>query len=285
MTVYPIPHARALSLVPAAPVARMSGRLPSIELEGVRLHALREDQCVDHIMESLSFGRGGWVVTPNLDQLRRLVRDEALRESYARADLSVADGMPLVWASRLQRTPLPERVAGSDLIWSLSAAAAERGRSVYFLGGDPGTAEECASRLAARFPTLKVAGTSCPEVGFEQRPECIAELVAALGAQRPDIVFVALGSPKQEALIQRLRQTLPHAWWLGVGISFSFVAGRVNRAPEWLRGLGLEWAHRLVQEPRRLARRYLVDGLPFGAMLTFRAMLRGLRARSFEGAG
>ncbi len=284
MTAYPIPRTHALPLAPAASPARVRGYPPAIDLEGVRLNAVREYECVDHVFDALACGRGGWIVTPNLDQLRTLVRDRSLRESYSRADLAVADGMPLVWASRLQKTPLPERVAGSDLIWSLSREAAEHGRSVYLLGGDPGTADEAAERLRSRFTKLEIVGTACPEPGFEREPQRIAELAAGVSAARPDIVFVALGFPKQEKLILRLRPSLPNAWWLGCGISFSFVAGRVSRAPVWLRGLGLEWAHRMVQEPGRLVRRYLVDDLPFGAVLTMRAALRGLRSRAVVSA-
>lgn len=253
--------------------------LSSVELDGIQLHALEEGQCVEHVVAEISAGRGGWIVTPNLDHMRRLRRDARFKESYRRADLSVADGMPLVWACRLQRTPLPGRVAGSDLIWSLSRAAAERGAAVFLLGGDPGTADEAARELRARCGGLRVAGTCCPAPGFENRPDEMAEIVERLEATRPEIVFVALGSPKQEILIELLRAHLPNAWWLGCGISFSFVAGRVKRAPVWVRRLGLEWVHRMAQEPRRLVRRYLVDGLPFGAALMARSAWRGLRPR------
>lgn len=258
---------------------------PAIELEGLRLHVVREAECVERIVAVSAQGRGGWIVTPNLDHLRLLTHDAGLRALYARADLTVADGMPLVWACRLQRTPLPGRVAGSDLIWSLSAAASERGLSVFLLGGDPGTAEEAAARLRSLWPALRVAGTACPPHGFERHPEAVDELGRQLAAARPDLVYVALGTPKQEILIDRLRATLPAAWWMGVGAGFTFVAGRVPRAPGWIRGLGLEWLHRLVHEPRRLARRYLVDDLPFGAALMARCALRGLRGRPAAPAG
>ena len=253
---------------------------PSILLDGVRVHALSEAECVGRVLEDLAARRGGWIVTPNLDHLRQLRRGGPLTSCYAEADLVMADGMPLVWASRLQRTPLPGRVSGSDLIWSLSAAAARAGRSVYLLGGDPGTAEETSARLAARSPGLRVAGCYCPPLGFEQRAEGLAEVVARLSAARPDVVFVALGSPKQEVLIGSLRRggLLPQAWWVGVGISFSFVAGQVRRAPMWVRRLGLEWVHRLAQEPGRLSRRYLLDGLPYGAAFAVRAAWKGLRS-------
>lgn len=251
----------------------------TIELMGLRLHALTEAQCVHRLFDAMEQGRGGFVVTPNLDHLRRHTRSAEFRALCAEADLSVADGMPLVWASRLQRTPLPERVAGSNLITSLSAEAARRGRRVYLLGGDLGTAAAAARVLCERFPGLAIAGTDCPGLGFEQDPDELSGVGDAIRAARPDLVLVALGSPKQEVVIGALRSQLPAAWWIGVGISFSFVAGAVHRAPQWMQRLGIEWVHRLVQEPRRLARRYLVDGLPFALRLLGASALRGLRAR------
>src|SRR5204862_2711509 len=119
-------------------------------------------QCINRIVRHSSAGRGGVVVTPNLDFLRRCSRDADFADIVAEADLVVADGMPLVWASKLQRTPLPQRVAGSDLISSLSAAAAQRGRSIFLLGGAPGTAEAAAKVLLEAQPTLKIAGVYCP---------------------------------------------------------------------------------------------------------------------------
>lgn len=238
-----------------------------VDLLGVAVDSVTEAQCVDHILAELAAGRGGWVVTPNLDHLRRLVSDPDFRELCGGAELAIADGMPLVWASRLQGTPLPERVAGSSLVSSLARGAATAGRSLYLLGGDPGTAEAAAEELRRRDPALRIAGTICPPPGFDRDPAQIAALEQALRDARPDIVYVALGSPKQEQLIGRLRAALPGAWWLGIGISFSFLAGTVRRAPRWVQRLGLEWLHRLVQEPRRLARRYLLQGLPFAARL------------------
>jgi N-acetylglucosaminyldiphosphoundecaprenol N-acetyl-beta-D-mannosaminyltransferase len=250
---------------------------PSIELCGVDVHAITEAQCVEFVMAALDAGRGGWVVTPNLDHLRRLVRERDFYELCARADLRVADGMPLLWASKLQRTPLPERVAGSNLIWSVSRAAAERGRSVYLLGGDEGAAERAAQVLARRFGKLRIAGLHRPPFGFERDAAQMQRIVDELERAQPDLVLVALGSPKQERLIDELRAKFPRVWLLGIGISFSFVAGMVKRAPPWVQRLGLEWVHRLAQEPRRLFRRYLVDGLPFAARLLLSSAWKGLR--------
>ena len=269
----------------AGGVQRSSGkRLASIDLHGVRLHALAESQCVDHILAELEAGFGGTVVTPNLDHLRRCGKDLHFGALVAEADVVVADGMPLVWASRLQGTPLPERVAGSNLISSLSAAAAARGRSIFLLGGAEGTAQGAADVLKARYPNLKVAGTFCPRIGFDKNPKQMAEIAARLAAARPDIVFVALGSPKQEHLIAKLRPTLPGAWWLGVGVSFSFLTGHVKRAPMWMQRAGIEWVHRLCQEPRRLFKRYIVVGLPFATSLLSRAAWRGIPNRLGRGS-
>lgn len=249
----------------------------TIDLLGIHLHVVDEQRCVEHVIDHAVTGEGGWVVTPNLDILRRCARDESMAAIVARADLAVADGMPLVWASRLQQTPLPERVAGSSLISTLSAAAADHGLSVFLLGGAPGTAEAAAKVLQRRSSHLDIAGTYCPPVGFETNRIELATIEQRLLEAQPDIVFVALGFPKQERLIERMAYVLPHAWWLGVGISFSFLTGDVRRAPLWVQRTGLEWLHRLFQEPRRLGRRYLIHGLPFAATLLATSALRGLR--------
>lgn len=262
---------------PAEPIARPEPR--TIELMGVAIHALAEPECVEHVVHCATHGRGGWVVTPNVDHLRRVVKDEVFRRLYARATLRVADGMPLVWASRLQGTPLPGRVAGSNLITSLCGGAARAGVSVYLLGGDPGTAAGAATVLTGRFPELEVAGTDCPAPGFDADSEQMRGVRDRLLAARPGIVFVALGSPKQELLIDRLRPDLPEAWWLGVGISFSFLTGDVRRAPRWMQAIGLEWLHRLLQERSRLTRRYLYHGIPFAARLLATSAARRLIRR------
>src|SRR6266542_2513783 len=132
--------------------------MPSVRLLGIELHAITEQRTVDHILDELDAGNGGAVVTPNLDHLRRCTRDLSFGALVAEADLVVADGMPLIWASRLQGTPLPQRVAGSDLISTLSATAAKRGRSIFLLGGAPGTAAAAAEVLQTANSQLKIVG-------------------------------------------------------------------------------------------------------------------------------
>lgn len=257
---------------PAAP--------PVVRVDGVPLHAIDEDGTVRHVLAALDAGRGGLMVTHNLDHLRRLRLDEGFREICDGAELRVADGMPVVWAAALRGTPLPARVAGSSLMEPLAAAAAAAGRSIFLLGGMPGTAESAAEILRRRHPELRVAGTECPPMGFEDDPDYVAAMRRRLADSGADIVFVALGSPKQERLAAAHRDVLPGAWWVGVGISFSFLCGDVTRAPRWMQRLGLEWVHRLAQEPRRLARRYLVDGIPYALRLLARSAGERRRARS-----
>jgi len=253
---------------------------PSVRLLGVRLDAITERECVGAVSDAWAEGRGGWIHTVNLDHLRMMSRGRFLPPETPRADIVVADGAPLIWASRVQGTALPERVAGSNLIYSLTEAAARSGRRVYFLGGNEGTAQACADRLEELYPGLSTCGIKCPPLGFESDPRYMESLRAELASARPDLVFVALGAPKSEALIQEWRELVPSAWWIGVGISFSFVTGDVQRAPRWMQRTGLEWVHRLYQEPSRLARRYLVHGIPFGLSL----MARSVAAR-LTGAG
>lgn len=249
---------------------------------GTKVQRLTERQVVEHVIASLQSGRGGWIATHNLDHIRRLRKNRDFANACVTASLRVADGMPLVWASRVAGTPLPQRVAGSSLIYTLTEAAARAGCSVYFLGGNSGTAERAAQKLQFENPQLRVAGYDCPAPGFELDPATLASVKCRIISARPDIIYVALGSPKQELLIADWVKEFPDAWFVGVGISFSFVCGEIKRAPKWMQYIGLEWIHRLAQEPCRLARRYLYDGLPFAALLFASAAGQRLMRLVFE---
>jgi N-acetylglucosaminyldiphosphoundecaprenol N-acetyl-beta-D-mannosaminyltransferase len=264
------------TVAPATLVTSPHRRVRLLELE---LDAVTEAEAIATILHGLDKGVGGFVVTPNLDHLRQLSQTPELTSLFRKPDLVVADGMPLVWASRLQGSPLPERVAGSELIWSLTAEAALRDRSVFLLGGAPGTCEGAEGRLRSVYPGARLAGSYCPPFGFEYDAEEIESVRQVLRDAQPDIVFVALGFPKQERLIAYLRAEFPKMWFLGVGYSFSFVAGVTPRAPAWMIKLGLEWLHRLTKDPKRLASRYLLHGLPFAARLFAHSLVLRLLPR------
>jgi N-acetylglucosaminyldiphosphoundecaprenol N-acetyl-beta-D-mannosaminyltransferase len=240
---------------------------------GLSLACLPADTIIVNICDALAAGRSGWILTVNLDVLRIWATDRRLREAGRGVTLTVADGMPLLWAARIARRPLPERVTGADLFVDLSRAAANAGHSIYLIGGAPGVARQAADQLQKSSPALRVLGAECPPLGFESDHEFMSALHKRLRQAQPDIVYVGLGCPKQEQVIAQLCATLPRAWWIGVGGSFNFVTGRVRRAPAWAQRHGLEWLHRLAQEPRRLFKRYLVQDLPF-ALRLFGAALR-----------
>jgi N-acetylglucosaminyldiphosphoundecaprenol N-acetyl-beta-D-mannosaminyltransferase len=250
----------------------------SIELCGVRIARASQAQLLAEIDAALDRGEGGWLVTANVDFLQRAHADPEVRSLYRKATLSVADGAPVVWASRLAGRPVPERVAGSDLVWSLARMAAPKGRRLYLLGGEGDVAERAAEKLLAASPGLVIAGRSSPWVSSPPTGEEIAALAEQVVAARPDLVYVALGSPKQEYVIDALRAQLPRAWLMGCGISLAFVAGEVARAPRWMQRSGLEWLHRLAQEPGRLTGRYLRQNLPF----TLRLLAGAWRARGAQ---
>jgi N-acetylglucosaminyldiphosphoundecaprenol N-acetyl-beta-D-mannosaminyltransferase len=247
---------------------------------GLPVDCLTEQETVETVLAALRAGRGGCLFTPNMHHMHAFATgaDRAVyerTEQLSSARLVVADGMPLIWASRLRGTPLPERVAGSNLVWSLTHGAAREGASVFLLGGNRGAAEACAIRMYEEHPGLRIAGLMTPPKGFDKDDEAIAGIVQTLDTFVPDIVYLALGFPKQEELALRLAPLMPNTWFVGVGISFSFVCGEVRRAPLWMQQAGLEWFHRLMQEPRRLFRRYLVEGMPFA----MRMFAHALRAR------
>ncbi|WAC75150.1 WecB/TagA/CpsF family glycosyltransferase [Roseateles sp. SL47] len=252
------------------PMTAPASVLPTIAVDGLPFVASTVTQLADHIVSEALAGRGGWVVTPNVDILRRWRQEPEFRALVADANVFTADGRPIVWASQLQGTPLPSRLTGSDLFVQLMGRAHQAGLRMALMGGNEGTAEAAAARLVPQGAEATVR-CLCPPFGFEQKPEEMARLERLLIDWQPQVVFIGLGSPKQEKLIARLRPLAPHAWFLGVGVSFSFVAGDVKRAPVWMQRSGLEWVHRLVQEPGRLARRYLVDGVPFALGLLWRA--------------
>jgi N-acetylglucosaminyldiphosphoundecaprenol N-acetyl-beta-D-mannosaminyltransferase len=247
------------------------GRPPRIQLAGLEFDAITEAALIDFVTGAWAAGQGGSIVTVNIDIARAVTRSPELADLVATGSLVVADGMPLVWAARAAGDVLPERVTGSSLISTLSAAAAAHRQSVFLLGGAEGVPEKAAQVLAARFPDLRIAGTDSPPFGFDQTDEGARRVAAALRAAAPGLVFVALGFPRQEQLIGRLRPELPGTWFVGCGGAITMLAGVTPRAPRAMQRLGLEWAHRLALEPRRLARRYLRDDLPFAAGLLIRS--------------
>ncbi len=229
----------------------------------IQVDRVTMDQALERISSMVRAGGPFQVLTPNVDHVMRALKDPAFREIYRDGDLVVADGAPLVWASRFLGDPLPERVAGSDLTPRLCALAAERGFSVFFMGGLPGSARAAAEILREKHPSLRVAGWDPAPLGFDKDPDLSRELEEKIRKAGPDLLFVALGSPKQDAWIHEHKDRLGVPVSMGVGATLDFISGKVKRAPLFFQRAGLEWFWRLLSEPRRLWKRYLLDDMPF----------------------
>lgn len=203
-----------------------------------------------------------YVCASDVHSIMRAQDDPTHMTALNAADMVLADGVPVVWVSRLRGARAAQRVCGPDLMLAACEHSLKSGWTHYFYGGAEGVAETLAVRLGARFPGLKVVGTECPPF----RPLTDGETQAALQRIQdaaPDIVWVGLGCPKQEAWMLQHRAALPGRVLIGVGAAFDFHTGRVTRAPMWMRNAGLEWAHRLASEPARLWRRYLLQAPRF----------------------
>jgi N-acetylglucosaminyldiphosphoundecaprenol N-acetyl-beta-D-mannosaminyltransferase len=241
---------------------------------GLRIDCVTEKQVIARVISSIHDGIGGWIVTPNVDHLRILSERPDLLATVNEASLKIADGMPLIWASRIQGTPLPERVTGAGVTASLAAAAAKVGASIFLLGGNPGDGEAAAAVLGRLNPGLKIAGILCPPHGFEDDSHQMTEIGNALRSAKPDLVYTCFGFPKDPLVISELRHHLPSAWFLGLGGSLAIVSGRTRRSPRWMQRVGMEWLWRLGLEPRRLFRRYIVEDIPFAIRLLSNALVQ-----------
>jgi N-acetylglucosaminyldiphosphoundecaprenol N-acetyl-beta-D-mannosaminyltransferase len=241
---------------------------------GVWIDAVDQRRAQEAIEGWIARRQRGYVCVSNVHSVMEARRDASLRAVFNGAGLAVPDGMPLVWVGRLRGCRDVRRVYGPDLTLQLCERAARGAYACYFYGGGPGVAERLAETLSRRFPGLRVVGAEAPPFR-PLTPEEDEEAVRRINAASPDVVFVGLGCPKQERWMAEHRERLQAPVLLGVGAAFDFHTGRVPQAPRWMMGAGLEWLFRLLQEPRRLWRRYLVYNPLFVLHLTLE--LLGLR--------
>ena len=231
---------------------------------------LTMDEALEKIDLLIQQNKNAYVVTPNVDHIVQLERDGELAEVYKHADLILTDGKPLIWISKLYKTPIKEKISGSDLFPRLCEMAADKGYRMYFLGAAEGVAAKAAKNLKKKYPRLQVVGTYSPPYGFEKDPDEMEKIRKQIRNVTPHILVVGLGCPKQEFFIYRNRYELNVPLSIGLGASFDFEAGNVKRAPKWMSDHGLEWLFRITQDPKRLAKRYLIDDLKiFGTMIKY----------------
>jgi N-acetylglucosaminyldiphosphoundecaprenol N-acetyl-beta-D-mannosaminyltransferase len=229
--------------------------LETCQVWGLPFARLNLEQTVQVVDRLIASREPGYFITANLHYLMLTDRMPELHEINRGASFIVADGMPIVWRSRWSKNPLPERVAGSELIWVLCHWAAKQGYRVFFLGAAPGIAQQAADKLAQRYEGLQIVGVESPPF----RPLTNDEedgLIGRIRDAEPDVLFVAFGQPKGEIWLAKNYLRLGVPVGVQVGASFDFVAGNVKRAPRFLQTVGLEWLYRAATDPKRLAPRY-----------------------------
>lgn len=238
------------------------GKLREVECFSCRMHPWTMRHTVEEIARRLKIGQFTQHVVVNVAKIVNMRTDKALYDSVNSCDVINIDGMGVVWGARFLGFDVPERVAGVDLFHQLLAMSAREGFSVYLLGAKQDVVAATAEKVKVLYPGLKVAGFQ--HGYFWDNEAGIVEKIRASGAQ---LLFVAITSPKKENFINRWRHQLGVKFVMGVGGTFDVVAGKVKRAPVWMQNWGLEWLYRVIQEPRRMWKRYLVTNLKFAWIL------------------
>jgi N-acetylglucosaminyldiphosphoundecaprenol N-acetyl-beta-D-mannosaminyltransferase len=236
------------------------GKIDRIPVAGVRFHRVSRREVLDLMEVFIAHGASRMICTPNADHVVRARREPEFKQILERADLVVADGMAVIYAARFLGTPLQDNVGGRLLLDAFAARAAARGYRLFLLGGrDARAAEAAADSLRARHRGLLVAGTYSPPFvpEFDEAETC--RIMQAIHRAAPDALFVGVGTPKQEKWIARNLDRLEVPVSVGVGAALDMLAGRVRVPPRWMTEVGLEWLCKLLQEPQRFWRRYLVD--------------------------
>lgn len=202
-----------------------------------------------------------YVVTPNVDHIVRLEKDEELQKVYKNASLILTDGKPLIWISKWYKTPIKEKISGSDLFPRVCQLVANKNYTMYLLGAAEGVADTAARNLMKKYPGLNIVGTYSPPFGFEKNEQEMNKIKTQIQDVHPDILIVGLGCPKQEKFMYYHCKELGVPISFGLGASIDFEAGNIKRAPKWMSNHGLEWLYRFSKEPKRLFKRYFVDDL------------------------
>lgn len=220
---------------------------------------LTMQETLQAINQLIQENKSAYVVTPNVDHIVQLETNRELQEVYKNAALILTDGKPLLWVANWYGTPIKEKISGSDLFPLLCNMAAVKGYKMFFLGAAEGVAKRAAENLTMKYKGLQVVGTYSPPFGFENNKNEMDKIKNMIKASKPDILIVGLGCPKQEKFMYHHCKELGVPISLGLGASFDFEAGNIKRAPRWMANHGLEWLFRITQDPRRMAKRYLVN--------------------------
>ncbi len=254
--------------------------IPRFHVLGVSVSAMDLRIAVEAILESARERRKGYICVTGVHGITEAQADPEFRRILNESFLNTTDGMPLVWLGRHYVKPEVQRVYGPDLMFAMFNATRALPFRHFFYGGAPGVAEELKAKLQARFSGVQIAGTFTPPFR-PLNPDEEAALSAQVRAAKPDLMWIGLGTPKQERFMAEYLPRLDVTLMAGVGAAFDFHSGRVKQAPVWMQRSGMEWFHRLCSEPRRLGRRYLINNPLF--LWRVALQLAGIRQYPLEG--
>jgi N-acetylglucosaminyldiphosphoundecaprenol N-acetyl-beta-D-mannosaminyltransferase len=252
---------------------------PRINVLGVGVHALNLPLAVEVLREAIANRTKGYVCVTGVHGVSEAQSDPEFRAILNHALLNTPDGMPMVWIGRWSGAREMERVYGPDLLVEVCQASIAAGWRHFFYGGAPGTAQALAAHLQARFPQLAIAGTHTPPFR-PLTPGEMDQLQSQVAAAKPDIMWIGLSTPKQERFMSATLAGLDVPVMIGIGAAFDLVSGKVRQSPRWVQRSGFEWLYRLIQEPRRLWKRYLKNNPLF--VLRILLQMTGLRRYSLD---
>lgn len=225
------------------------------------IDSLSMEEAVDEAEKLIEKDGCSYIVTPNLDHIVLLETNKEFAEVYSNADLILADGKPLIWISRFLKNPIKEKISGSDFFPCLCKKCAEKGYTIFILGAAEGVADKAAQNLCKKFEGLQIAGTYSPPFGFEKDRKELEKINSLIKKASPDVLAVSLGSPKGENFLYTHLSEYEVSLGISIGATIDFEAGNVKRAPKWMSEYGLEWLFRIIQDPKRLIKRYLNDAV------------------------
>lgn len=246
------------------------------QISGVKIHQANLNKAISQIESFISSNDKHQVCVTNVYSVAMMQKDEEFKKINNSSSLVVADGMPLVWVSRLYWQPIAERISGSDIFYELCKIAAKKEYRFFFLGSTTEILNKMCLNLGEHFPNLQIVGTYSPPFKRKFSEEDNSKMIEEINKTHSDILWVGMTAPKQEKWIYYNLGKLNVSVAVGIGAVFDFIAGKINRAPKWMQKIGLEWLFRLIQEPRRLWRRYLIGNAIFILLV-----LRGVFKKAF----
>lgn len=219
------------------------------------------EETITNIENLIADNKKSYIVAINVDVVMKIEKDAYLKEITDNADMVLVDGKPLVWVAKWHKKPVKEKISGSDLVPLLCKVAADKGYTMFILGGKDGIAEQAKKKLEKDLPNINIVGTYAPPFGFEKDEQELQKINGMISEVKPDLLIACFGCPKQEKFIYENIEKYDAKVSICAGATVDFLAGNVKRAPRWMSDNGLEWLYRFFQEPKRLFKRYFVNDM------------------------